>query len=63
MVETRNDLMVSAESGSVTIAGSPVANDLVFFQINNDVGGSGQTGVVRLLGIKIFFTTDAKNDA
>ena len=63
MVETRNDLMVSAESGDVEIAGSPAANDIVFFQINNDTGGSTQTGVVRLLGVKIFFTTDAANDA
>tara|TARA_R100001377_G_scaffold76679_1_gene53692 strand:- start:2447 stop:5308 length:2862 start_codon:yes stop_codon:yes gene_type:complete len=60
---TSNDLMVSAESGAVTIAGSPAANDLCFFQINNDVSASGQTGVVRLLGIKVFFTTDATNDA
>ena len=60
---TSNDLMVSAESGAVTIAGSPADNDQCFFQINNDVSASGQTGVVRLLGIKLFFTTDAANDA
>ena len=60
---TSNDLMVSAESGAVTIAGSPSTDDVCFFQINNDVSASGQTGVVRLLGIKIFFTTDAANDA
>ena len=61
--ETSNDLMVSAESGAVTIAGSPADNDQCFFQINNDASASGQTGVVRLLGIKLFFTTDAANDA
>ena len=60
---TSNDLMVSAESGAVTIAGSPAANDMCFFQINNDASTSSQTGVVRLLGIKLFFTTDAANDA
>ena len=60
---TSNDLMVSAESGAVTIAGSPAANDLCFFQINNDASASSQTGVVRLLGVKFFFTTDAANDA
>ena len=60
---TSNDLMVSAESGAVTIAGSPAANDLCFFQINNDASASGQTGVARLLGVKFFFTTDAANDA
>ena len=60
---TSNDLMVSAESGAVTIAGSPAANDLCFFQVNNDASASGQTGAARLLGIKFFFTTDAANDA
>ena len=60
---TSNDLMVSAESGAVTIAGSPAANDQCFFQLNLDTSASGQTGVVRLLGIKLFFTTDAANDA
>ena len=59
---TSNDLMVSAESGAVTIAGSPAANDLCFFQINNDASASGQTGAARLLGVKLFFTTDAAND-
>ena len=60
---TSNDLMVSAESGAVTIAGSPADNDQCFFQINLDTSASGQTGVVRLLGVKLFFTTDAANDA
>jgi hypothetical protein len=55
--------MVSAESGAVTIAGSPADNDQCFFQINLDTSASGQTGAVRLLGVKLFFTTDAANDA
>jgi len=60
---TSNDLMVSNESGAVTIAGSPADDDQCFFQINLDTSASGQTGTVRLLGIKLFFTTDAANDA
>ena len=60
---TSNDLMVSAESGAVTIAGSPSTDDVCFFQINLDTSASAQTGVVRLVGIKLFFTTDAANDA
>ncbi len=60
---TSNDLMVSAESGAVTIAGSPAANDMCFFQINRDTSADDQTGDARLLGVKIFFTTDAANDA
>jgi len=58
-----NDLMVSVESGAVTISGSPAAADLCFFQINRDVSADNQSGDARLLGIKLFFTTDATNDA
>ena len=60
---TSNDLMVSVESGAVTIAGSPAAADCCFFQINRDISADNQSGDARLLGIKLFFTTDAANDA
>jgi len=60
---TSNDLMVSVESGAVTIAGSPAVGDQVFFQINRDISADAQTGDARLLGVKIFFTTNAANDA
>ena len=60
---TSNDLMVSAESGAVTIAGSPAAADMCFFQINRDTSADSQTGDARLLGVKLLFTTDAANDA
>ena len=60
---TSNDLDVTAESGDVTIAGSPAAEDLCFFQVMRDVSADDQSGDSRLLGIKLFFTTDAANDA
>jgi len=60
---TSNDLMVSVESGAVTIAGSPAVGDQVFFQINRDISADNQTGDARLLGLKLFFTIDAANDA
>jgi len=56
---TSNDLDVSAESGAVTIAGSPSTDELVYFQIMRDVSADNQSGDARLLGIKLFFTTDA----
>ncbi len=59
---TSNDLDVAAESGAVTIAGSPAAADQVFFQVMRDVSADDQSGDARLLGIKLFFTTDASND-
>ena len=52
-----------AESGAVTIAGSPAAADMCFFQINRDISADTQTGDARLLGVKLLFTTDAANDA
>ena len=59
---TANDLDVTAESGAVTIAGSPAAGDQVFFQITRDVSDDSLTADAKLLGIKLFFTTDAAND-
>jgi len=60
---TSNDLMVSVESGAVTIGGSPAVGDCCFFQINRDISADNQSGDARLVGIKLFFTTDAANDA
>jgi hypothetical protein len=59
---TANDLLVTAESGAVTIAGSPADNDQCFFQIYRDVSADSLTADAKLLGIKFFFTTDAAND-
>ena len=60
---TANDLDVTAESGAVTIAGSPSTDEQVFFQITRDVSDDTLTADAKLLGIKLFFTTDAANDA
>jgi len=57
------ELLVSAESGAVTIAGTPADNDLTYFRIGRDVSGDAMAGDARLHGIKIFFTTDALTDA
>jgi len=60
---TSNDLDVAAESGAVTIAGSPSTDEYVFFQVSRDVSADDLDADARLLGIKLFFTTDAANDA
>ena len=57
------ELLVSAESAAVTIAGTPADNDLTYFRIGRDVSGDAMAGDARLHGVKIFFTTDAANDA
>jgi hypothetical protein len=64
-IGTVEDQQVSSESTAVTIAGSPAVDQQTYFQIFRDAnaGTDTYTGVARLLGIKIFFTTDAANDA
>jgi hypothetical protein len=57
------ELLVSAESGAVTIAGSPAVGDICYFRIGRDISEDNMAGDSRLLGIKLFFNTDTKNDA
>ena len=59
---TSNDMTVSAVSGAVTVASAAVDTQ-TYFQIMRDVSADDQSGDARLLGIKLFYTTDAKNDA
>jgi len=59
------DVMVTSASSAITIAGTPADDYLTFFQIYRDAADAGDTftGDARLLGIKLFYTTDAANDA
>jgi hypothetical protein len=57
------ELLVSAESGAITIAGSPGANELTYFRIGRDVSEDNMAGDCRLHGIKLHYTTNASNDA
>ena len=55
--------MVSAESAACTIQGSPAAGDNVFFRITRVTGTDTQSGTVRLIGIKLFYTVDDVHEA
>lgn len=59
------EILVSPESGAITIAGTPADNQLCYFQIerNTSNGGDDMNGDARLHGVKLFYTTDANNDA
>ena len=59
------ELYVTAESSAVTIAGTPADGDLTYFRIFRDVSDANDTATedARLIGVKLFFTTDAANDA
>ena len=62
---TVEDVLVTPVSGAITIAGTPADDDYTFFQVYRDAadGSDTFTGDARLLGIKLFYTTDAANDA
>ena len=59
------DLMVTAESSAITIGGSPAVGDLCFFRVYRDVSDANDDMAedARLIGVKVFFTTDGINDA
>ena len=58
------EMLVSDVSTAVTIAGAAV-DTVTFFRIFRDVSDANDTAAedARLIGVKLFFTTDAENDA
>ena len=64
-IGTVEDQQISSESSAMTVAGSPAAGEQTYFQLYRDAadGSDTFTGESRVLGIKLFFTTDAANDA
>ncbi len=64
-IGTVEDQQISAESSAMTVAGSPAAGEQTYFQLFRKAadGGDTFTGESRVLGIKLFYTTDAANDA
>ena len=59
---TSGDLMVSAESGAVTVKAA-AADTVTYFQINRDTSADNHASDARLIGVKILYTVDAGNDA
>jgi hypothetical protein len=60
---TANDLHVGAESAAVTIGGSPAEGDVIFFEVARETGSDTLGVDARLIGIELFITTNAGNDA
>jgi len=60
--QTSNDVNVSAVSNDVTVANA-VVDAITFFQIMRNIASDDLDADARLLGIKLFFTTNAANDA
>jgi|TARA_B100000035_G_scaffold173573_1_gene148058 hypothetical protein len=63
-IGTVEDQQITSESSAMTVAGSPAAGEQTYFQLYRDAadGSDTFTGECRVLGIKLFFTTDAAND-
>ena len=63
-IGTVEDQQITAESSAMTVAGSPAAGEQSYFQLFRKAadGGDTFTGECRVLGVKLFFTTDAAND-
>ena len=61
---TTDDLYVSSSTPAITIAGTPAAGDLVNFRVSRVTTDGSDTMAIdaRLMGIKLFFTTNAGND-
>ena len=64
-IGTAEDQQIASESGAVTVGGSPAAGEQTYFQLYRDAADGSDTfsADARVLGVKIFYTTDAANDA
>lgn len=62
---TTDDIYMGPESSAITVAGTPAAEDMVFFRVSRVTGdGSDNMAIdARLHGITLFITTDAATDA
>lgn len=59
------ELLVSAESGVITIGGTPADDDCCFFRVFRDVSDANDVATedARLIGVKLYFTVDTGTDA
>jgi hypothetical protein len=62
---TTNDIYTAAESAAITVAGTPAAEDVVFFRIGRVPANAGDTLAIdaRLHGVRLYINTTAENDA
>jgi hypothetical protein len=61
---TANDEHRAAETGDVTIGGTPIANDLVYFQVSRDPAHGSDTfsGTAELLGVMLHINVKTMDD-
>lgn len=58
------ELLVTSESGPVTISGSPAEGDLCFFRLFRDVSDAADTMTedAQLIGVQVLYTIDSLKD-
>lgn len=58
------DVLITAESGAVTVAGSPAAGELTQFRVYRDVSDANDdmTEDARLRGVRIYYTVDGPDE-
>ena len=65
LLNTAEDLQVTAETGPFRLAGSPATGDLCFFQVFRDAANALDTTNStdgRLIGVRLYYDTNALND-
>lgn len=64
-VTATTDLMVSAATSAITLAGTPAAGDLAVFEVYRDPADGADTlaADALLIGVKLLYTTNAATDA
>jgi len=62
---TAATLFITAETPAITVANTPANGDLVFFQVARSPADAADTlaADARLLGVSLYYTTDAETDA
>ena len=58
-----DDLHVTSYSSAITIAGTPVAGELVVFQLSRDVASDDLGVDAEVLGVLLEYSTDASNSS
>jgi hypothetical protein len=58
------DVHIGPTSAAITVAGTPAADDLILFRIQRDPAHANDTfsALASLIGIRLFFTTNAADD-
>jgi hypothetical protein len=60
---TANDLHIGPESAAITITGTPVAGDMVIFRIQRVVASDTLGVDAKLIGVRLYITTNARDDS